>query len=59
MGHTQAQAQLNKQQLEQRTVTHAVVVMEVAVDGVSVRQETKRDSSNHCQGRSDGLAKEQ
>ena len=43
MGHTQAQAQLNKQQLEQRTVTHAVVVMEVAVDGVSVRQETKRD----------------
>ena len=56
MGHTQAQAQLNKQQLEQRTVTH---VMEVAVDGVSVRQETKRDSSNHCQGRSDGLAKEQ
>ena len=43
MGHTQAQAQLNKQQLEQRTVTHAAAVMEVAVDGVSVRQETKRD----------------
>ena len=33
MGHTQAQAQLNKQQLEQRTVTNAVALMEAAVDG--------------------------